>query len=87
MLIKENEPYQQLYTLEEMIAGTFRSPKPSEEARWLSIDEIKEILSCYYASFDPGISNTAMGNALNDTQFNFEVRRTNQGKVYRMVEQ
>jgi hypothetical protein len=85
-LIKENECYQQLYTLEEMIAGTFRSPKPSEEARWLSIDEIKEILSCYYASFDPGISNTAMGNALNDTQFNFEVRRTNQGKVYRMVE-
>ena len=51
-LIKENECYQQLYTLEEMIAGTFRSPKPSEEARWLSIDEIKEILSCYYASFD-----------------------------------
>lgn len=86
-LIKENECYQQLYTLEEMIAGTFRSPKPSEEARWLSIDEIKEILSCYYASFDPGISNTAMGNALNDTQFNFEVRRTNQGKVYRLVEQ
>ncbi len=86
-LIKENECYQQLYTLEEMIAGTFRNPKPSEEARWLSIDEIKEILSCYYASFDPGISNTAMGNALNDTQFHFEVRRTNQGKVYRMVEQ
>ena len=86
-LIKENECYQQLYTLEEMIASTFRNPKPSEEARWLSIDEIKEILSCYYASFDPGISNTAMGNALNDTQFNFEVRRTNQGKVYRMVEQ
>ena len=86
-LIKENECYQQLYTLEEMIAGTFRSPKPSEEARWLSIDEIKEILSCYYASFDPGISNTAMGNALNDTQFNFDMRRTNQGKVYRMVEQ
>ena len=86
-LIKENECYQQLYTLEEMIAGTFRNPKPSEEARWLSIDEIKEILSCYYASFDPGISNTAMGNALNDTQFHFEVRRTNQGKEYRMVEQ
>ena len=32
-------------------------------------------------------SKQAMGNALNDTQFNFEVRRTNQGKVYRMVEQ
>ena len=86
-LIKENECYQQLYTLEEMIASTFRNPRSSEEARWLSIDEIKEILSCYYASFDPGISNTTMGNALNDTQFHFEVRRTNQGKVYKMVEQ
>ena len=85
-LIKENEPYQQLYTLEEMIAETFRKPRPSEDVRWLSIDEIKEILSNRYASFDMGTSNTAMGNALNDSQFSFESHRVGAGKEYRLVE-
>ena len=85
-LIKENEPYQQLYTLEEMIAATFRKPKPSEDARWLSIDEIKEILCNCYASFDPETSNTAMGNALNDSQFSFESKRVTRGMEYRIVE-
>ena len=85
-LIKENEPYQQLYTLEEMIAETFRKPRPSEDVRWLSIDEIKEILSNRYASFDLGTSNTAMGNALNDSQFSFESHRVGAGKEYRLVE-
>ena len=86
MLIKENEPYQQLYTLEEMIAATFRKPKPSEDARWLSIDEMKEILVNCYASFDPETSNTAMGNALNDSQFSFECRRVGTGKEYKLIE-
>ena len=85
-LNKENEPYQQLYTLEEMIAETFRKPRPSEDARWLSIDEIKEVLGNCYASFDSETSNTAMGNALNDSQFSFESRRMGPGKEYRLVE-
>ena len=86
VLIKENEPYQQLYTLEEMIATTFRKPRPTEDARWLSIAEIKEVLGNCYASFDPETSNTAMGNALNDSQFSFECRRVGAGKEYKMVE-
>lgn len=86
VLIKENEPYQQLYTLEEMIAATFRKPKPSEEARWLGIDEIKSILGNCYASFDPDTSNTAIGNALNDSQFSFDIRRLGSGKEYKLVE-
>ena len=72
--------------LEEMIAATFRKPKPSEDARWLSIDEIKEILCNCYASFDPETSNTAMGNALNDSQFSFESKRVTRGMEYRIVE-
>ena len=86
VLIKENEPYQQLYTLEDMIAATFRKPLPSEDTRWLSIGEIKEVLSNCYASFDPETSNSSMGNALNDSQFSFEYRRTNRGMEYKMVE-
>ena len=85
VLIKENEPYQQLYTLEEMIEGTFRKPAASEDGRWYSIDEIKEILSNSYASFDMETSNNAMGYALSDTRFNFECKRMSQGKAYKMM--
>ena len=86
VLIKENEPYQQLYTLEEMIAATFRKPSPSEDVPWMSINEIKDILSSRYASFDPDTSHTAMGNALNDSQFSFESHRFTPGYAYRIVE-
>jgi predicted P-loop ATPase len=86
VLIKENEPYQQLYTLEEMIEGTFRKPTASEDARWYTIDEIKEVLSSTYASFDMETSNDAMGHALNNARFNFECKRLAQGKAYRIVE-
>ena len=86
VLIKENEPYQQLYTLEEMIEATLRKPRPTEDARWLSIDDIKGILSSCYASFDTETSNMALGNALNDSQFSFESRRVGAGKEYKVVE-
>ena len=86
VLIKENEPYQQLYTLEEMIAATFRKPSPSEDVPWMSINEIKDILGNRYASFDPDTSHTAMGNALNDSQFSFESHRFTPGYSYRIVE-
>ena len=85
VLIKENEPYQQLYTLKEMIEGTFRKPTASEDARWYTIDEIKEVLSSTYASFDMETSNDAMGHALNNARFNFECKRLAQGKAYRIV--
>ena len=85
-LIKENEPYQQLYTLKEMIDQTFRKPLPSEDVRWVTIDEIKEILASRYASFDMETSNTAMGNALNAEPFSFESHRLGPGMVYRLVE-
>ena len=85
VLIRENEPYQQLYTLEEMIADTFRKPKSYEDAPWLGIDEIKEVLGSCFASFDPETSNHAVGNALNDTQFSFENRRVGTGKEYKLL--
>jgi len=85
-LIKENEPYQQLYTLEEMIGLTFRRPKPTEDTSWKTIDEIKTILSATYASFDPQTSNDAVGSALNSSQFSFEKHRFSAGWSYKVVE-
>lgn len=42
--------------------------------------------SASYASFDPEISNTAMGNALNNPKISFESCRMGPGMVYRLVE-
>ena len=86
VLIKENEPYQQLFTLEEMISNVFRKPKSSEEGRWMSIDEIKELLGRCYASFDPETSNHVIGNTLSDSQFAFDSHRVGAGKEYKVVE-
>ena len=86
VLIKENEPYQQLFTLEEMISNVFRKPKSSEEGRWMSIDEIKEVLGRCYASFDPETSNRVIGNTLSDSQFAFDCHRVGAGKEYKVVE-
>ncbi|MBR2203230.1 MAG: hypothetical protein IJ914_03375 [Prevotella sp.] len=86
VLIKENEPYQQLFTLEEMIRNVFRKPKSSEEGRWMSIDEIKEVLGRCYASFDPETSNRVIGNTLSDSQFAFDCHRVGAGKEYKVVE-
>ena len=52
----------------------------------VTLDEMKEILGNCYASFAPETSNTAMGNALNDSQFSFECRRVGTGKEYKLIE-
>ena len=68
-----------------MITDTFRKPTASEDARWYSIDEIKEILASNYAAFDIATSNTAIGYVLSNPHVNFECKRVPQGKVYRVV--
>lgn len=42
-LISENEPYQRLNDLVEMIGETFRRPKDMEKARWWSLGEITQL--------------------------------------------
>ena len=85
-LIKENEPYQKLNDLVEMIGETFRSPKKGEEARWWSLKEISELLASRYQNFDPETSFHKIGNALNDVQFNFQSKRTTNHMVYWLIE-
>ena len=51
-LIKENEPYQKLNDLVEMIGESFTKPKAGE-GRWWSLTEIHELLKDRYANYDP----------------------------------
>ena len=84
-LIKENEPYQRLNDLVEMISETFRKPKAGE-GRWWSLPEIHDLLKNRYANFDPKTSYTKVGRALCDQQFGFESDRKTSGHVYKLIE-
>jgi len=84
-LIKENEPYQKLNDLVEMIGETFTKPKAGE-GRWWSLTEIHELLKNRYANYDPKTSFEKLGRALNNMQFGFETKRISTGHVYRLVE-
>ena len=86
VLIKENEPFQKLNDLVEMIGETFRSPKESEQGKWWSLGEISALLSQRYANFETETPFQKIGNVLNDIQFNFESKRTKKHMEYLMVE-
>ena len=85
-LIRENEPFQRLNDLVEMIGETFRKPKPSEQARWWSLKEISQVLAERYANYDPKTSYQKLGRALSDQQFDFETDRKTSGHYYKIVE-
>ena len=84
-LIKENEPYQKLNDLVEMIGETFTKPKAGE-GRWWSLTEIHELLKNRYANYDPKTSLEKLGRALNNLQFGFETNRKSSGHVYKLME-
>jgi hypothetical protein len=85
-LIRENEPYQHLNDLVEMIGETFRSPKDTEQGQWWSLGDISKLLASRYPNFDPETPFQKIGNALNDVQFNFTSKRKTKHMEYWLVE-
>ena len=85
-LIQENEPYQHLNDLVEMIGETFRSPNDDEKGKWWSLGDISALLTSRYANFDPETSFKKIGNALNDVQFNFTSKRKTKHMEYWLIE-
>ena len=84
-LIKENEPFQKLNDLVEMIGEAFRKPKAGE-GRWWGLTEIHELLKNRYANYDPKTSFHKLGRALSDQSFDFETDRKTTGHIYKLVE-
>ena len=82
-LIQENEPYQKLNDLVEMIGETFRKPKPGE-GRWWGLNEISDLLKNRYANYDPKTSYEKIGRALSNQQFGFETDRKCSGHIYKL---
>ena len=85
-LIRENEPYQHLNDLVEMIGESFRSPKDTEQGQWWSLGDIGKLLASRYQNFDPETPFQKIGNALNDVQFNFTSKRKTKHMEYWLVE-
>ena len=85
-LIKENEPFQKLNDLVEMIGETFCRPEDDVNGNWLSLSDISDILTRHYPSFDPDTPFQKIGNALNDVQFNFRSKRTMKHMEYWLIE-
>ena len=84
-LIKENESYQRMNDLVEMIGETFRKPKEGE-GKWWALSDISLRLSERYANYDPDTTFVKLGNALNDNQFDFKSRRLSHTTEYRLIE-
>ena len=85
VLIRENENYQRMNDLVEMIGETFRKPRP-DEGRWWGLKEISALLATRYANFDTKTHFIKIGLALSDNQFRFESRRTTNKMEYWLVE-
>ena len=84
-LIRENEPYQKLNDLVEMIGETFLKPKAGE-GRWWTLKEIGEHLANCYANYDSKTTYIKLGKALSDQSFDFETDRKTSGHIYKLVE-
>ena len=85
-LIQENEPFQKLNDLVEMIGETFRRPRETEEAKWWSLGDISQLLVTRYQNYDPETPFQKIGNALNDVQFNFKSKRKTNHMEYWLIE-
>ena len=85
MLIRENEPFQRMSDLVEMVGDTFRKPREGEGA-WWSLANISSLFASRYANYDPETSFAKLGNALNASQFDFKSRRLSHKTEYWLVE-
>ena len=86
-LIAENERFQRIDSLEEMIASTFRKPEEGEEGRWISSSEALQILQKRFGKATMADYNPEkVGNRLSRRRFDFESDHKHHGNCYLLVE-
>ena len=86
-LIEENEPFQRIDSLAEMVADMFRKPEGNEPGHWWSTAEVLDRLQRKYGKATlKSASPEKIGNTLNRNNFNFQSKHTMAGTKYLMVE-
>ena len=86
-LIAENERFQRIDSLAEMISEVFRHPEGDEKGRWYSSTEVLETLQHRFGkttlkSYTP----EKIGNTLSSRQFNFKSTHKMKGNCYLLHE-
>ena len=86
-LIEENERFQRIDSLEEMISSLFRKPEGGEKGTWLSAAEVLEKLQARYGKASlKSYSPEKVGNSLGSRRFSFESEHKRKGNCYLLVE-
>ena len=86
-LIDENERFQRIDSLEEMIAAVFRKPEEGEVGHWFSATEVLEKLQARYGKTTlKNYSPEKIGTRLSSRHFAFESDHKRKGNCYLMVE-
>ena len=85
-LIRENERFQRLSSLSEMISDAFQTPVSDADGRWWSLKEISELLVRRFRSYDPKTSFRRLGSELTNHPLKIRSRRISSGWQYFMKE-
>ena len=86
-LIEENERFQRIDSLGEMIAELFIMPEKPDEARWMSTTEVlKKLQNRFGMSQLKNVTPKKVGDTLGSRQFIFESKHTNSGTKYYLAE-
>jgi len=86
-LIQENERFQRIDSLAEMLSERLRRPEAGEQGRWWSTTEILTLLQqAYGKSTLASVTPKKIGDLLGSRQFKVESKHTNSGTKYLLVE-
>ena len=86
-LIEENERFQRIDSLAEMLSNLFRKPAADEKGTWWSTTDILSLLQRKYGkSTLKNITPEKIGNTLSRNDFRFESKHSNTGTKYQMIE-
>ena len=87
LLMSENQRFQRIDGLEEMLFTLFRKPVEGEHGRWWLVSDIHALLkSRYHSAGVKNVSLAKIGSTLSSKLFSVTSKHTNRGTAYLLVE-
>ena len=83
LLMSENQRFQRIDGVEEMLFHLFRRPAEGEQGRWWLVSEISAELRSRYTSVDTkNVTLAKIGTTLSNKLYNIKSKHTNRGTAY-----
>ena len=87
LLMSENQRFQRIDGLEEMLFALYRKPADNESGRWWLVSEISDHLKHRFRNADArNVTLARIGTTLSSKQFGITSKHTNKGTAYLLVE-